>query len=145
MADNTPQNGTATIAADDIGGVLHQRVKVEYGGDGSATEVSTTNPLPVQPAQISTASATVSFTAPTGTATAGNVLVADSTRKKVILQNIGAGDVFLGFDRAATLNTQYILKANAANEFNEDSFTGSISAISATTGNVVLITEFAAS
>ena len=49
MADNigyTPGAG-ATIAADDIGGVLHQRVKVGIGGDGVATDISTSNPMPI--------------------------------------------------------------------------------------------------
>lgn len=49
MPDNvgyTPGTG-ATIAADDIGGVLHQRVKVEVGADGSAADVSSANPMPV--------------------------------------------------------------------------------------------------
>lgn len=50
MADNvgyTPGTG-ATIAADDIGGALHQRVKISVGADGVATDVSAENPLPVQ-------------------------------------------------------------------------------------------------
>ncbi len=49
MADNigyTPGSG-ATIAADDIGGVLYQRVKLAAGADGSASDVSTAAPLPV--------------------------------------------------------------------------------------------------
>jgi hypothetical protein len=49
MADNvniTPGTG-AEIAADDIAGVLHQRVKVQFGADGSATDASAANPLPV--------------------------------------------------------------------------------------------------
>ena len=49
MADNvgyTPGSG-AVVAADDIGGVLHQRVKIGVGADGSATDVSSTNPMPV--------------------------------------------------------------------------------------------------
>lgn len=40
MADNiavTPGSG-ATVAADDIGGVLHQRVKISLGADGSAVD-----------------------------------------------------------------------------------------------------------
>lgn len=48
MADNvgyTPGAG-ATVAADEIAGVLHQRVKIEHGADGSATDVSSTSPLP---------------------------------------------------------------------------------------------------
>ena len=50
MADNTTLNagtGGDVIATDDIGGVKYQRVKVTYGADGSATDASTTNPLPV--------------------------------------------------------------------------------------------------
>lgn len=49
MADNltiTQGSGT-TIAADDISGVLHQRVKISQGADGSATDVSSSSPLNV--------------------------------------------------------------------------------------------------
>jgi hypothetical protein len=49
MADNvgyTPGTG-ATVAADEIGGVLHQRVKLGIGDDGTAVDVSESNPVPV--------------------------------------------------------------------------------------------------
>lgn len=49
MADNvtiTAGSGT-TIAADDIAGVLHQRVKISQGADGAATDVSSASPLNV--------------------------------------------------------------------------------------------------
>jgi hypothetical protein len=49
LADNvevTAGTGT-TIAADDVGGVLYQRVKLAQGADGSATDVSTAAPLQV--------------------------------------------------------------------------------------------------
>ena len=49
MADNvgyTPGTG-ATVAADDIGGVLHQRVKIGIGADGSAVDLSSANPMPI--------------------------------------------------------------------------------------------------
>lgn len=49
MPDNvgyTPGTG-ATVAADDISGVLHQRVKIGVGGDGVAVDVSSSNPMPV--------------------------------------------------------------------------------------------------
>ena len=52
MADNvgyTPGSG-AIIAADDIGGVLHQRMKLGVGGDGVAVDVSSANPMPVSDA-----------------------------------------------------------------------------------------------
>src|SRR5690242_4572722 len=50
MANNTQlNNGTGgdVIATDDISGVKHQLVKIEYGDEDSATQVSPTNPLPV--------------------------------------------------------------------------------------------------
>ncbi len=51
MADNVtlnvPTTAGATIASDEIAGVQHQKVKVEFGADGVATEVSADNPLPV--------------------------------------------------------------------------------------------------
>jgi hypothetical protein len=54
VADNTTLNtgsGGDTISTDDIGGsVKVQRVKVQYGVDGAATDVSDTNPMPVDDA-----------------------------------------------------------------------------------------------
>lgn len=49
MVDNvgyTPGVG-ATVAADEIAGVLHQRVKMQFGADGIATDVSASDPLPI--------------------------------------------------------------------------------------------------
>lgn len=50
MADNTTLNpgaGGDTIASDDVGGVKYERVKVNFGVDGAATDVSAAAPLPV--------------------------------------------------------------------------------------------------
>lgn len=51
MADNVQLNpgaGGSVVAADDIGGVVFQRVKVVHGADGTNDgDVSRTNPLPV--------------------------------------------------------------------------------------------------
>lgn len=49
MADNisvTPGVGV-TVATDEVGGVHHQCVKIEIGGNGTATPVSPTNPMPI--------------------------------------------------------------------------------------------------
>lgn len=49
MADNvgyTPGSG-ALVAADEIAGVLHQRVKIGVGADGTAVDVSAANPMPI--------------------------------------------------------------------------------------------------
>lgn len=53
MADNielAAGSGGSTLATDDIAGVHYQRVKVTYGVDGSATDVSDTNPMPIDDA-----------------------------------------------------------------------------------------------
>jgi hypothetical protein len=53
MPDNvgyTPGVG-ATIAADDIGGILYQKVKMIHGADGVAHETADNNPLPVTATQ----------------------------------------------------------------------------------------------
>lgn len=51
MADNILtrllSGGAANIATDEIGSVHHQRVKVQHGADGAATDVSAASPLPV--------------------------------------------------------------------------------------------------
>lgn len=67
MADNTTLNsmtGGDTIAADDIAGVKHQRVKISVGADGSATDLSSANPMPI--------GAPPSLPLPSGAATAAN-------------------------------------------------------------------------
>jgi len=49
LSDNvsiTPGSG-APIAADNVGGNFHQRVKISVGADGVATDASETTPLPV--------------------------------------------------------------------------------------------------
>lgn len=50
MADNftaNPGSGGAVFASDDVGGVQWPRVKIAFGADGTATEVQTSDPLPV--------------------------------------------------------------------------------------------------
>lgn len=69
MADNiavTPGSG-ASIAADEIAGALHQRVKITVGADGTNDgDVSTANPMPV----VQTGTPTL----PTGAATSAKQL-----------------------------------------------------------------------
>ena len=48
MTDNSTLPATGhVIAADEISGIKHQRVKVQFGADGSASDVSAVTPLPV--------------------------------------------------------------------------------------------------
>ena len=57
MADNVLINavttpGGATIATDEIGGIQHELVKLEFGVDGAATMVSSADPLPTTDALV---------------------------------------------------------------------------------------------
>lgn len=56
MADNFPVTpGTGrSVATDEIGGIDHQKVKVEFGENGTATEASAANPLPTTDAGVKT-------------------------------------------------------------------------------------------
>lgn len=49
MPDNVgyTEGSGKTIAADDVGGILFQRVKPVTGVDGTAVDVSATNPMPM--------------------------------------------------------------------------------------------------
>lgn len=80
MADNiavTPGTG-ATIAADDISGVLYPRSKVAWGADGAAVDASAANPLPVVVVSADTTMARVAAAASTNStnvkASAGRVV-----------------------------------------------------------------------
>lgn len=60
MADNiaiTVGSGT-TVATEDVSGVHHQKVKIEFGGDGLATPVSASDPLPVTNSTLATGAST---------------------------------------------------------------------------------------
>lgn len=127
MADNfdfTPGVG-GTGAADDVGGVLYPRVKINYGADGAATDVSDANPLPtkdagtaftsvlgvsgaaVQSADITTA------TAITDAPTAGQKIVLDDlwistdTAMLITIEEETSGTVFVGFYLAADTAYQF--------------------------------------
>lgn len=78
MTDNirlTPYD--KVLAADEIGLVKHLKVKLEYGDDDSATQVSALNPLPVSLSSAVTIAA--STLTPTGTYTVTGTVIASPT------------------------------------------------------------------
>jgi hypothetical protein len=85
VADNisiTAGSGTS-VAADDIGSVFYQRVKVSVGADGSAADLSTANPMPVSGSLVRV---DTEFTRPANTTnyTAGDA-VSNSTGATTII------------------------------------------------------------
>jgi hypothetical protein len=92
MADNFVANagsGGSTFAADDISSVLHPRVKVEWGADGTASDASVAAPLPTQASLESnqmTAGGTIctpKFAAIAASSSGNNTLVAAVASKKI--------------------------------------------------------------
>lgn len=119
MADNitlNPGSGGSVVASDDISGVQHQLVKLEYGADGSATQVSETSPLPARnPAATSVFSA-VLFATGTHTVDLNANLGRNATT--VILQcvTLTSGDctVALDLDGSGTFTNPPLLLTGSA-------------------------------
>lgn len=125
MADNvgyTPGSG-ATIAADDIGGVLHQRVKIGVGGDGEAVDVSADNPLPIMgKGELVEVLEALRTTLQVLTANLGTSMPDVSGRLRVAIEAI-SGSLTLAtittvgtVTTVATMTNQTNIGGNAANE-----------------------------
>lgn len=92
MADNTQLNtgtGGDVIATDDIAGVKYQRVKVTYGIDGVATDVSNTDPLPADVRELGG----VAVDLGAGAAGGGTQRVVIATDQATIPINDGGGTI----------------------------------------------------
>lgn len=138
MADNlsVTQGSGTVIAADDISGVLHQRIKLTHGVDGTATDASASNPLPV----VFSAPGTT-YTSKSGTITAGNtaqVLAALNTaRRGFRIQNLSSADLWFNDKGATAIIGQPSNKIISGGSYESPAFgcsTTAISIIGATTG-----------
>lgn len=144
MADNTILNAGAggdTIASDDIAGIKHQRVKVEFGADGVAADVSAANPLPITSKTALTASAPA--VASVGVASAVAVAAA-ATRKGLILTNTSQETISLAFDAAAAvLGSGITLFPGGIFKMDEHTFsTAAINAIASAAASTLAVQEF---
>lgn len=102
MADNTTINSGAggdVIATDDIDGVKYQRVKVTFGADGSATDVSPAAPLPV----VEDPASAAATTAVASSSTAVDLLAANAARAGATVYNAADTDLFIRLGGTATL------------------------------------------
>lgn len=136
MADNTQlgaSSPTGAIAAtDEIGGVHYQRMKVGFGDDGSYTDASLTNPVPVRFSGATPISASGTIT--TG-GTAQNAAAANTSRRGFWIQNNSTGDLWIS-TIATAVQSQPSLKIPAGALYESPlggAGTGAISIIGATT------------
>jgi hypothetical protein len=146
MADNFVANagtGGSTFASDDIAGVQHPRVKVEWGADGTANDASVAAPLPVQASAESSqmtaggAVVTPKFAAIDAATSGDNTLLAAVSAKKIrvlALFLVAAGRVNVRFESGAggtaltgqmnlVANTGFVLPYNPAGWFETGSNT----------------------
>lgn len=136
MADNivlNPGSGGSTLASDDVGGVQYQRVKPAYGADGSATDVTSTTPLPVQPAKSASSTNTqVSLTASTDT----TLIASNANRILATVYNPLAVDLYVLFGSGASA-TVYTLRV-PPNGFYEvpGAYTGQINGFATAAGTI---------
>lgn len=111
MADNTTLNlgvGGDLIATDDIGGVKHQLVKLEFGAADSATQVSAAAPLPVVQTgtlNVGTVTAVTAITnaLPAGAAVIGQVTANAGTNLNTSTLAIETGGNLAGVRTAVEL------------------------------------------
>ncbi len=140
MADNyvaNPGSGGSTFASDDVGGVQHPRVKVEWGADGVATDASLAAPIPtsnsIESNQMMASSVVVppKFVAIAASSSGNNTVLAAVTSKKIrvlALSLVSSGTVNAKWQSGASgtdktglaylvANTGYVLPFNPAGWF----------------------------
>lgn len=131
MADNvaiTAGAGTS-IATDDVGGVQFQRVKNTFGADGTATDVTSTTPMPVYDPDITVTGTITATDAVVGTpALDGTLLSGTPTAASYVGGALQGGDAGLTLYLTGTFGggTYY--------------FEASVDATSAITGKWVTLT-----
>lgn len=142
MADNvaiTAGSGTS-IAADDIGSVFYQRVKVAHGADGSATDVSSASPLPVREGGATATLANVG-----GSATSVTLIASNTDRRGFVIHNDSTAILYVKFGSAASSTSYtYKLQADALLESPAWCYTGIITGIWASATGDARTTELAA-
>ena len=146
MADNFITNagaGGITFAGDDIGpGVMHPRTKLEFGADGSATDVADSDGarLPVKPAMA----ATGTRSSVADSAVAVSLLAANANRKGCIITNTSSAILYVGLGTVDPTTTDFsMIIAQLQAEEMPPCFTGQIKGIWGTDPNdgVALVTE----
>jgi hypothetical protein len=117
-------------------------VKVTFGADGSATDVSSAAPLPT----LAAGSATSAVTNTASSATSVTLKASNASRKALYIYNAGTTDLFVKLGATATATTSYTVKL-APGDFwelpDDPIYTGIVDGIWSATvgGNGALVTE----
>ena len=131
MADNfiaDPGAGGVTFASDEIATVHHPRTKVEFGADGSATDVADVegSRLPVKVAMAATATRT----SVADSATAVTILASNGNRKGAVITNDSSAVLYLGLGAVNPTTSDYTAKIFTGQTYEPPAcFTGDIKGI----------------
>jgi hypothetical protein len=108
MADNAKiYNGNgASIATNQIAGVHHQRVKVQHGAPGSASDVSAASPLPINQVPATTCTPT----SVASSATSVLLLAANANRRGVVIRNQSTAVLYIDFGAPATADSPIVVQ-----------------------------------
>ncbi len=120
MADNvgyTPGTG-ALVAADEIAGVLHQRVKIGVGPDGTAVDVSAANPMPITAPSALSVTGTVGVTTASPLDVQGTVSVGNFPATQTVNGAISVSDpsTVVAFGPITTANTVLFAAVDTENK-----------------------------
>jgi len=110
MTDGFQTSGGQWLAGDDIDNVVHPRVKVQYGPNDTALDVSPTNPLPV--AVMSVGASSVSIAKVDTSATGAN-FVAFADISCGALEIVNATGTTVEYRRGGTGEAMPILNATS--------------------------------
>lgn len=142
MADNvaiTAGSGTS-VAADDIGSVFYQRVKVSHGADGAATDTSSASPLPVRQGGATATLANVS-----GATSSTTLISSNADRRAFVIYNDSSAILYVKFgSTASSTSFTYYLAPGATLESQPACYTGIITGIWASATGSARTTEIAA-
>ena len=141
MADNiilNPGSGGATIATDEIDGVMWQRVKMCIGANGEAVDLSADAPMPVAPLKLTTA---VVSNVPSS-ATSVTLLAANVIRHMATFFNDSLSVLYLSFDSPAAADSYTVqLAPGQYYEMPLPIFTGEVVGLWAAANGFVCVTE----
>jgi hypothetical protein len=142
MADNVQLNsgtGGDVAAADDVGGVKYQRIKLTLGADGAADgDIHATNPMPAKERRPGTSSV-ASVSASTSSA---SILASNSNRIGACFFNDSSYALFLKFGATASA-TSFTAKLEGGGFFTlpHPAYTGAIDGIWDGATGAVRVTE----
>lgn len=133
--------GGYTFATDDLSGVHHPYTKLEFGPDGTATKVSTSDPLPVEQKK----SGTATLTQVADTASSTTLLSSNTSRISAIIHNDSTAALYVGLTSSAVSTSAYSFILYPGDFVVVEKYTGQINGIWASDPNTggAKITEIA--